>query len=157
MFKGVLSSLLMVLFIQGAAYSEYLVDVPNTRPDGDSFYVADNIRLYGIDCPEKDQPFGPEARNFTQRLLDGENFDTQCSNSGAYGRSVCRVVIRGKGDLGILLVKNGLAWVTDKYIKYDVWYYHALKVQEDYARRYNKGIWSLPENERVAPWVHRKQ
>ena len=46
--------------------------------DGDTIEVIhekkpERIRLYGIDCPEKGQPFGQKAKQFTSALLFGKD------------------------------------------------------------------------------------
>jgi endonuclease YncB( thermonuclease family) len=45
--------------------------------DGDSITVLrdkqpQKIRLYGIDCPEKRQPFGKKAKQFTSDMVFGK-------------------------------------------------------------------------------------
>ena len=44
--------------------------------DGDTIKVlhngkAEKIRLHGIDCPEKAQPFGTKAKQFTSEMVFG--------------------------------------------------------------------------------------
>ncbi len=46
--------------------------------DGDTFEVTRkgreiDVRFYGIDCPEKDQPYGVEDKRFVQKMCRGQN------------------------------------------------------------------------------------
>ena len=46
--------------------------------DGDSIRVtregkAEQIRLIGVDCPEKHQPFGTRAKGYTSELAFGQD------------------------------------------------------------------------------------
>lgn len=50
--------------------------------DGDTISVlhngrAEKIRLNGIDCPEKQQPFGQRAKQFTSKLVFGKEVTGQ--------------------------------------------------------------------------------
>lgn len=84
--------------------------------DGDSFRTEDRreIRILGIDCPERDAPFADEARHFaidhlrgkTVRLeADGASFET-----GYYGRTLAYVSVNG-ADYGEQILRAGLACV----------------------------------------------
>src|SRR5687768_17739251 len=76
------------LLIQAVAMTSLLVVAPATAADfngevirvldGDTIEVLhekkpERIRLYGIDCPEKGQPFGQKAKQATSSLLFGKD------------------------------------------------------------------------------------
>ncbi len=53
--------------------------------DGDTITVLHNgkgerIRLHGIDCPEKRQPFGNRAKQFTSTLVFGKTITVQAED-----------------------------------------------------------------------------
>ena len=99
------------------------------------------IRLFGIDAPEKDQEYGQKARDLTSALVAGRNIEVEQKDIDSYGRIVALVKVDGQ-DLNELIVRNGFAWVyrhhctgrfcTD-WIK-----------SEMVARKEKKGMWSDP-------------
>jgi endonuclease YncB( thermonuclease family) len=84
--------------------------------DGDTYEVRRasggtvDVRLYGIDCPESDQPYGGEAAD---RILY-ETVEVEKVETGPYGRLIGMVSHNGTNING-WLVSKGLAWVSDKY------------------------------------------
>lgn len=118
--------------------------------DGDSIIVKVNresleVRVYGIDCPEYDQPYGDPARKMTQRLTRGRAVRLHPRAVDRYGRLVARVELP-KGDLSLMLLEAGLAW----------WYQRFAPERDDYraaekrARQARRGLWSQANP--VPPW-----
>nr|MBI3611672.1 thermonuclease family protein [Nitrospirota bacterium] len=67
--------------------------------DGDTISVmhegkAEDVRLNGIDCPEKDQAFGGQATTFTTRLVFGKEVTVTSHGPDKYGRTI--------GDVSLL-------------------------------------------------------
>jgi micrococcal nuclease len=90
--------------------------------DGDTITILvdrtqHRIRLDSIDCPERGQPFGTRAKQFTSKAVFGEVVTVRVTDKDRYGRYVGRVVYQGKDakekpvtlDLSQELVRNGLA------------------------------------------------
>jgi len=122
--------------------------------DGDSIKVmhegkAEKIRLSGIDCPEKKQPFGTRARQFTSQLVFGKEVTVQETGRDRYGRTLAEVILPDGRSLNQELVKVGLAWWFWKYSKDP-----SLKELEVEARRMNRGLWAEPNP--TPPWEWRK-
>ncbi len=118
--------------------------------DGDTIKVmrdgkALTIRLWGIDCPEKAQPFGTKAKEFTGDKFFGKTVDVEIKDIDRYGRSVGIVRLEGK-SLNDELVKNGMAWWYRKYAPQDT----QLAGYELKARKERVGLWV--DNDPVAPW-----
>ena len=107
------------------------------------------IRLHGIDCPEKNQPFGDKAKRFTSDLCFGKIVTAKQMDKDRYGRTVARVYLSGSDLLNIRLLQAGLAW---HYSRYD--HSEAFANAEKEARLHNRGIWSMKDP--VAPWDWRK-
>jgi micrococcal nuclease len=89
--------------------------------DGDTITVLSDkrplkIRLYGIDCPEKRQPFGKRAKQFTSDLVFGKVVDIEPIAIDRYGRTVAFVRV-GNLSVNEELIKEGLAWVYLSYCK----------------------------------------
>ena len=64
--------------------------------DGDSIRVmhegkAEQIRLSGVDCPEKGQAFGNSAKQATSSLSFGKDVSVQPMTTDRYGRTVATV------------------------------------------------------------------
>lgn len=83
--------------------------------DGDTITVLRDgqqvrIRLYGIDCPEKGQGYGQQAKAITAALVAGRNVDIEQKDTDRYGRMVGLVKIDGQ-SLSELIIQNGYAWV----------------------------------------------
>ncbi len=108
--------------------------------DGDTIDVAHagetvRIRLEGIDCPERDQPFAEEARALTALLVEGKTVEVIAKEKDAYGRTAARVFVDGR-DLSAELLKAGLA---THYRKYNSdWLLASLERQ---ARAEGAGMW----------------
>lgn len=125
--------------------------------DGDSLTVMDRdfhlqrIRVYGIDCPESDQPFGFKARLQTVWEVWCRPVTLHPVEEDRYGRLVARVQ-RNDKDLSAVLVSSGLAWVYDRYCRKTVCQKWA--EMERHARQNELGLWS--ESDPVPPWDWRQ-
>lgn len=122
--------------------------------DGDSFTVRDEthawtVRVYGIDCPELDQPHGRAARRFTSDRVLAHRVSLEPVTEDAYGRTVANVY-EAKMNLGHALLAAGLAW---HYKRYDLSPTRARLEQQ--ARRARRGLWADPDP--TPPWVWRQQ
>lgn len=121
--------------------------------DGDTITVlhdgrGEKIRLFGIDCPEKRQPFGQAAKRFTAELVFGQVVTVTVRDRDRYARTVGEVVLSDGRSLNQELVRAGLAWWYRKYSTDQV-----LADLEGEARRRHVGLWS--DLDPVPPWVFR--
>jgi endonuclease YncB( thermonuclease family) len=119
--------------------------------DGDSLELAtgEEVRLFGIDSPERDQPYADRARAELARLVQGKTVRLEVRDRDGYGRIVARV-FAGEVDVNLALVREGAAWVYRKYSKDK-----ALLAAEENARRAKRGLWGQGEGDPVAPWEWR--
>ena len=128
--------------------------------DGDTVRVqsADgkgvSIRVYGVDCPELGQPYGPEARDLTAKLLSGKRVEIiPAQTRKSYKREVAGVVLLE--DMMVMqdvLISVGLAWVDNRFCKMavcDLWRQH----QAD-AKAARRGLWSADSP--IPPWTWRR-
>ncbi|MCK6470254.1 MAG: thermonuclease family protein [Planctomycetes bacterium] len=125
--------------------------------DGDTIRVMaegkeEKVRLFGVDCPEKDMPFGSAAKQFTSDLVFGKPVRVQKVASDRYGRIVAEVLYReadgaAERSLNAALAEAGLAWAYREYSQRFV-------PQEDAARAAKRGLWAQENPE--PPWAHRK-
>jgi len=104
--------------------------------DGDTITVLSDhqhikVRLFGIDCPESRQPWGRKAKRFKAHLVGIKTVLVQPIDKDRYGRLVAVVSLPATGeDLGLELVRAGLAWWYRRYAPRD----HDLKEAEERAR-----------------------
>lgn len=108
------------------------------------------VRLAEIDTPESRQPYGTRAKQALSDLAFGRNVRLDVHETDRYGRTVARVYA-GQVDVNAEMVRQGAAWVYRQYNRDK-----SLLVLEAEARQAKRGLWALPEPERVAPWEWRK-
>jgi micrococcal nuclease len=122
--------------------------------DGDSFALIDEsntrvvVRIQGIDAPETDQPLGLRARDALAALVIKKRVVVGLTGkTDLYGRSLAWVT-SGDIDVGLQLVKEGLAWHAVKYSN------DARLAEAEYAARaVGLGLWRDPDA--VPPWEWR--
>ena len=115
-------------------------------------HKEEKIRLYGIDCPERGQPFIRKAKQFTSDMVFAKIVEVHPMDTDRYGRTVALVAV-DKQLLNEELIKAGLAWVYDFYCSEPIcesWKSFQLR-----ARFAKKGIWSEPDP--VPPWESRRK
>lgn len=105
------------------------------------------LRLEGVDAPESEQRFGPEAKAWLEKQLDKANVRVEITSNDRYGRSLGHVYI-GERWLNQELVLAGFAW---HYVKYN----HDVRLAEaqNLARGKSLGLWA--DARKVAPWDYR--
>lgn len=124
--------------------------------DGDTFtcLAAGNkqvkVRMAEIDTPESKQPYGTRSRQALSDLVFGKQVTLKVQDTDRYGRTVARAYVGGT-DVNAQLVSQGAAWVYRQYSKD-----RSLISLEDQARKATRGLWALPESERMPPWEWRK-
>lgn len=104
------------------------------------------VRLYGIDCPEKKQPYGRVATRFTADRVGNREVEITSMGHDRYGRMVAIV-----DDLNEALMAAGLAWVYPRYCKAPLcenW-----KRIEARAREAKSGLWG---DTHIPPWEWRR-
>jgi endonuclease YncB( thermonuclease family) len=123
--------------------------------DGDTLVVANasgktTIRLYGIDSPEYNQPFGNEAREFTKRVAMSQNVRIEALNQDDYGRTVAKVYLPDNSYLNARIIEAGYAWWFRRYAPNE----KLLQTMEEEARSARRGLWSRETPQE--PWNFRR-
>ncbi len=123
--------------------------------DGDTIDVlhngkAERIRLYGIDCPEKKQPYGKKAKWFTSDLVFRKTVTVIIKDHDRYGRTIGEVILPNGNSLNRELVKAGYAWWYRNYAPKDI----ELMILQKTSRKLNAGLWA--DAEPIAPWAFRR-
>lgn len=119
--------------------------------DGDTFKSGDTrVRLWGIDAPEKGQPYADEARARLKELIEGKAVRLEWKDRDQHAREVA-IVYAGSTNINLQMVKEGLAWHYE-YFAPDA---EDLAAAEKAARKKRKGLWA--DDEPVNPYEFRKR
>lgn len=130
---------------------ETLTGVATRIVDGDTYEVRTSdgasvtVRLFGVDAPESGQPYGSDATRAARRYLSDARIRVRVRETGTYGRTIARVHVQGR-SLAELLVRDGLAWHSDRYAPNET----ELARLERQARNANHGLWA--EAQPIPPW-----
>jgi len=88
------------LILQGSAYIV----------DGDSLVIRKTqIRLFGVDAPEINHPYGKKAKWALVSLCKGQKVRAEILEQDAHGRTVAKCNLEDGRDLSAEMVKLGLA------------------------------------------------
>jgi endonuclease YncB( thermonuclease family) len=126
--------------------------------DGDTIKVYNTeygqvkIRFYGIDTPEKGQPYGQAAGKYLAALIAGKMVEIESVDRDRYGRTVGIVNYNGIG-INEQMVRDGFAWVYRRYC--DRSFCNEWLKNEAEARDSKIGLWQEPNA--VAPWDWRRK
>ncbi len=94
--------------------------------DGDTIKIGQlQIRLFGIDAPELDHPYGKKSKWALHRLCKGQQIRAEITDTDNHGRTVARCFLNDGRDLSEEMVSLGLAidWPKfsgGRYAKFEV-------------------------------------
>jgi endonuclease YncB( thermonuclease family) len=109
------------------------------------------IYLYGIVCPEMEQPFGTKAKQFTADMVLGKTVTVERMGRDRDGQTVAIVAIE-RQLLNEELVRAGYAWVWFQHCHEMICHiWHDLLVKAKIDRR---GLWAEPKP--IPPWQFRR-
>lgn len=120
--------------------------------DGDTLTVLhdgkkEQVRIYGIECPKKQQDGFQLARAVTSALVSGKVVDIEPRDKDRFARPLAIVTVDGK-NCARELVGAGLAWVHMQDRKRPE--YRELAELEKQAKTGRLGIWAMPGP--IPPW-----
>jgi endonuclease YncB( thermonuclease family) len=111
--------------------------------DGDTVVVLDSLnnqttlRLAEVDCPEKSQPFGTKAKQFTSDQIYLKTIKYVVTDTDRYGRSIAMIYYDTDNKyLSAEIIKAGMGWHYKRYSKTK-----ELAMFEDNARKNKIGLW----------------
>lgn len=156
---AMVTSLLTLVVLASCQPSEPGVRVVSIQ-DGDSMTVMiggteERIRFYGIDAPERGQPFANVSRDGLRALIDDKPIRFRQVDRDVNGRIVAWVFPASttsndeKDSLNMKQVENGHAWWFRRFARDN----QGLREAEEAARKGRKGLWQEPNPE--APWDFR--
>ncbi len=122
--------------------------------DGDSIVVStmagpQQIRIFGIDAPEKNQPFGVQAKRYLEGLLKNQQVIIEPLEQDSYQRTIANVTQQQR-SVADQLVEQGFAWAYRRYNPPN-----ALIEKEARAKRERRGLWK--NSQPTPPWLWRKK
>jgi endonuclease YncB( thermonuclease family) len=140
------------------AKTEYYTAKVVSVADGDTITVLTTdferfkVRFYGVDSPERKQPYGEEARTYLDELIYGKTVELEVQNLDRYSRYVSLVYFDNQ-LVNNLMVAEGYAWIYKTYCKQkDIC--QMFEKSEIQARKEKKGLWA--DKSPIAPWDWRK-
>lgn len=150
--------LLLFLLVTNLIYSQttLIAKVVGIK-DGDTVVVLDSLnnqitlRLAEVDCPEKSQPFGTKAKQFTSDQIYLKTIKYVVTDIDRYGRSIAMIYYDTDNKyLSAEIIKAGMGWHYKRYSKSK-----ELALFEDDARKNKIGLWI--DNYPIEPSEWRKK
>jgi endonuclease YncB( thermonuclease family) len=144
----------LCLFTLFPAYGEeVLIGSVIKVVDGDTLDVQvgpgkHRIRLAEIDAPERNQPWGDEAKQGLAFKVLKQEVRVVVTDTDRYGRQVGKIFL-GQTDINRSMVSEGHAWVYRQYSQDE-----RLIEIEIMAREAGVGLWN--RGDAVPPWDWRK-
>ena len=108
--------MITVVLALGISLSGFGLPFPQVI-DGDTLRGEPNIRIWGIDAPEKGEPGGTEATAYLSKLLTDESLTCEEKGTDRFGRIVAQCFLDDGRDIACELVKAGHARDWPKYSK----------------------------------------
>lgn len=128
--------------------------------DGDTLMVLDShkvmhkIGLWGLDAPEKMQPFGRKSKFSLSDLTLLKQVDVTTRHQLPDGRTLGVVLVQGD-DVNLSQLKRGMAWLAgaepNQPVAHESEAYALAQAQAKASRR---GLWGL--SPAVPPWQFRQ-
>lgn len=155
MLKKLFKFLFCLFFFKVSVIANTLIEVDLIKViDGDSLKVKVNnqqieLRLWGIDAPEYQQPMGRKAKKVLKSLCQNKKLFIEKLGRDHYKRTLA-VLYSDQENLNEQMLIKGYAWVYPKKQKY----YQRYKYLENLAKHQGDGLW-MSENA-MTPWKFRR-
>jgi micrococcal nuclease len=135
-----------------AAFAESFTGKVIGIRDGNTISVSCNekvklVRLANVDCPDLNQDFGQQAREYLTGLIFGKEVWVDVKSVDHSNRGVSKMTLNGQ-DVGVLLVQAGFGWHDSKFGSNA----RILEAQTQ-AQAGRAGLWS--QDNPVPPWEFR--
>lgn len=125
--------------------------------DGDTVVVLDSLnnqitlRLAEVDCPEKNQPFGTKAKQFTSNQVYLKTIKYVVTDTDRYGRSIAMIYYDSDNKyLSAEIIKAGMGWHYKRYSTSK-----ELATFQEKAKQNKIGLWI--DNNPIEPSEFRKK
>ncbi len=152
---NILTGIILCCISFSSFAEEELKGVVTSVIDGNTIEIAVSrnesykVLLHGIDSPDPGQRYAEQAKSLLEKLLLNKSVTIKIHGKDRLGNRLGDIQIDGAVDPRQELVKQGLAWTSEKEPIAEL---ESLK--ED-ARAKGKGLWS--EENPTPPWTFRRQ
>jgi endonuclease YncB( thermonuclease family) len=146
--------ILAALLIAATAHAETITGRVVSITDGDTLTLLVEkrqvtVRLADIDAPERKQPFGTWSRQSLAALCFNKEARLETAGRDRNKRTIATVYCDGV-DANAEQVRQGMAWVFDRYARRD----SPLYALQHEAKAAGRGLWGDPAP--VPPWEWRR-
>lgn len=130
-------------------------DTIKVRCGTEGYYEQLTVRFGAIDAPEQKQPLGQRSKQALSDLIYMKPVQLSCYKTDRYQRKICNVSTQEYGDIGLAMIRSGMAWryrddaheqIADARKRYGQ--------TEGSANQDKQGLWDDPHAEQ--PWELRK-
>jgi micrococcal nuclease len=149
--------LLLLLLVPILSFSQTLSGKVVAIKDGDTVVVLDSLnnqttlRLAEVDCPEKNQPFGTKAKQFTSDQIYFKTIKYVVTDTDRYGRSIAMIYYDTDNKyLSAEIIKAGMGWHYKKYSTSK-----ELATFQENAKQNKIGLWI--DNDPIEPSEFRRK
>ena len=115
---------------------------------------AYKLRLADIDAPEKDQPYGEEAKRELAKLVLHQHIRVVTVATDHYGRRIGWVNLErafyAEMNVNVELVERGWAWALTRHRRHP-----QLVAAQQEAQHSRRGLWAAEQP--IPPWIWRKR
>ena len=146
---------LVALFASAIVFANDLTGKVTAVIDGNTLQILCNndethtVQLIGIDSPELSQEYGEESKKMLEKIVLGKKVTLSIKGEDWRGNPLAIVLVNGKKDPRVELLKEGLAWTAEKNPLPDL---EACRTQ---AQQKGIGLWK--QSNPTPPWTHRRQ
>lgn len=123
--------------------------------DGNTIEILSNdhetykVLLHGVDSPEPGQNYSEQAKRLLSKLLLKKSVTILLHGKDRLGNRLGEIRIEGASDPRQELIKEGLAWTSEKTPIAE------LELMKEQARIEGKGLWK--DENPTPPWIFRRQ
>lgn len=149
--------LFLLLLVPVLSFSQTLSGKVVAVKDGDTVVVLDSLnnqttlRLAEVDCPEKNQPFGTKAKQFTSDQIYFKTIKYVVTDTDRYGRSIAMIYYGTDNKyLSAEIIKAGMGWHYKKYSTSK-----ELATFQENAKQNKIGLWI--DNDPIEPSEFRRK
>ena len=121
--------------------------------DGDTLTMLvdgkkERVRFYGIDAPERNQPFGIESRDFVASKVMNKEIKVKVTDVDRYGRNIGKIYYDRNKYLNLESIEKGYSWWYEYYASNE----KQFEMGQEMARRNRRGLWESEHPINPSDW-----